>query len=211
MAHEVSHEGAVSVGASRAGKLNQGLLGMVIFIGSEVMLFASLFTAYFMVRYNIAENNWPPLNAEGEPFELPKVITGVNTFILVFSSFTIWYAEHSLKHGNRKGLIRGLGVTILLGATFLTVQINEYVHLGFTPADKGFGSTFYTLTGFHGVHVTVGILMLLSLVGMSTAQRLPADASFPVEMVGLYWHFVDIVWIVIFTVVYLVPTPRPGG
>jgi heme/copper-type cytochrome/quinol oxidase subunit 3 len=74
-----------------------------------------------------------------------------------------------------------------------------------------FGTTFYVLTGFHGVHVTVGILMLLSLIGMSVADRLPADPSFPVEMVGLYWHFVDIVWIVIFTVVYLIPTPSPGG
>jgi len=203
MAHEVSHEGAVSVGASRAGKLNQGLLGMVIFIGSEVMLFASLFTAYFMVRYNIAENNWPPLNAEGEPFELPKVITGVNTFILVFSSFTIWYAEHSLKHGNRKGLIRGLGVTILLGATFLTVQINEYVHLGFTPADKGFGSTFYTLTGFHGAHVAIGLTILTFCFVRAKVGDFTPTRMTPLAAGSIYWHFVDVVWVLLYTLVYL--------
>jgi len=203
MAHEVSHEGAVSVGASRAGRLNQGLLGMVIFIGSEVMLFASLFTAYFMVRYNIAENNWPPLNAEGEPFELPKVITGVNTFILVFSSFTIWYAEHSLKHGNRKGLIRGLGVTILLGATFLTVQINEYVHLGFTPADKGFGSTFYTLTGFHGAHVAIGLTILTFCFVRAKVGDFTPTRMTPLAAGSIYWHFVDVVWVLLYTLVYL--------
>lgn len=110
MAHDVAtHDVGLTPVASRAGKLSQGLLGMVIFIGSEVMIFASLFTAYFMVRYNIAENNWPPLNADGERFELPKVITGLNTLILVFSSFTVWYAEHSLSTGTARDSSAGWG------------------------------------------------------------------------------------------------------
>ena len=104
--------------------------------------------------------------------------------------------------------------TALLGLTFVGGQVYEFTvfaHEDLYLTRNLFSSTFFVLTGFHGVHVTVGILMLLSLVGMSYARRLPDDPSFPVEMVGLYWHFVDIVWIVIFTVVYLVPTPNPGG
>ena len=194
---------AVAPMTSRGSRLNMGLLGMVIFIGSEVMLFASLFTAYFMVRYNIAEGNWPPLKSDGEPFELPKLITGVNTVILVFSSFTVWWAEHSLRHGNRKGLMRGLGLTILLGATFLAIQINEYVHLGFTPDDTAFGSTFYTLTGFHGAHVFLGLTILTfcfvrAKVGDFTPQRMT-----PLSAGSVYWHFVDVVWILLYTLVYL--------
>jgi cytochrome c oxidase subunit 3 len=194
---------AVAPPTSRGSRLNMGLLGMVIFIGSEVMLFASLFTAYFMARYNIAEGNWPPLNSDGEPFELPKLITGVNTVVLVFSSFTVWWAEHSLRHGNRKGLMRGLGLTILLGATFLAIQINEYVHLGFTPDDTAFGSTFYTLTGFHGAHVFLGLTILTfcfvrAKVGDFTAQRMT-----PLSAGSVYWHFVDVVWILLYILVYL--------
>jgi cytochrome c oxidase subunit 3 len=204
MAHDVAtHDVGIAPGASRAAKLSQGLLGMVIFIGSEVMLFASLFTAYFMVRFNIAEDNWPPLNSAGEPFELPKVITGVNTLVLVFSSFTIWYAEHSLRHGNRKGLMRGLGLTILLGATFLTVQINEYVHLGFTPADKAFGSTFYTLTGFHGAHVAVGLTILTFCFVRARVGDFSAKKMTPLAAGSIYWHFVDVVWVLLYILVYL--------
>jgi cytochrome c oxidase subunit 3/cytochrome o ubiquinol oxidase subunit 3 len=99
--------------------------------------------------------------------------------------------------------------TAMLGLTFVGGQVYEFTaffHEGLTLSTNLFGTTFYVLTGFHGVHVTVGILMLLSLAGMSVADRLGDDAAFPVEMVGLYWHFVDIVWIVIFTIVYLIPT-----
>lgn len=204
MAHDVAtHDVGLTPVPSRAGKLSQGLLGMVIFIGSEVMIFASLFTAYFMARYNIAENNWPPLNADGEKFELPKVITGLNTLILVFSSFTVWYAEHSLKHGNRKGLIRGLGLTLMLGGTFLIIQINEYVHLGFTPANKAFGSTFYTLTGFHGAHVAIGLTILsFCFVRAKVGDFTPSKMT-PLAAGSIYWHFVDVVWVALYGLVYL--------
>lgn len=204
-AHDVAVDQiGVTPPASRAGKLSQGLLGMVIFIGSEVMIFASLFTAYFMVRYNIAEDSWPPLNSDGERFELPKIITGVNTLILVFSSFTIWYAEHSLKHGDRKGLVRGLGLTLLLGATFLIIQINEYIHLGFTPADKAFGSVFYTLTGFHGAHVAVGLTILsFCFVRAVKARDFTAQRMTPLAAGSIYWHFVDVVWVLLYVLVYL--------
>jgi cytochrome c oxidase subunit 3/cytochrome o ubiquinol oxidase subunit 3 len=106
-----------------------------------------------------------------------------------------------------------LVTTAKLGMTFVGGQVYEFTSFyreGLSIKTNLFGTTFFVLTGFHGVHVTVGILMLLSLTGMSFADRLPDDPAFPVEMVGLYWHFVDIVWIIIFTVVYLIPTGPVG-
>jgi len=107
-----------------------------------------------------------------------------------------------------------LVATAMLGMTFVGGQVYEfttfYLHDKLAITTNLFGTTFYVLTGFHGAHVTIGILMLLSLTGMSFADRLPEDPAFPVEMVGLYWHFVDIVWIIIFTVVYLIPTGPVG-
>ena len=116
--------------------MNASLIAMLLFIGSEVMLFASLFTAYFFIRYGVANETWPPLKQDGEPFTLPVLLTGVNTLILISSSFTLWWGEKRLAAGDNKGLIRGLWVTILMGATFLLVQLNEYAHLGFTPQDS---------------------------------------------------------------------------
>jgi cytochrome c oxidase subunit 3 len=189
---------------SRGGQLSSGLLAMVFFIGSEVMLFGSLFTAYFFVRFNVADQ-WPPLNAEGEPFELPKVITGVNTAILVSSSFTVWWAEHRLKHDDRRGAINALLVTMILGATFLIIQINEYVHLGFTPQDQAFGSAFYTLTGFHGAHVFVGLTLLtLCFMRLWRARDFSSSWATPLTAASIYWHFVDVVWVLLFILVYLI-------
>jgi cytochrome c oxidase subunit 3 len=189
---------------SRGGQLSMGLLAMVFFIGSEVMLFGSLFTAYFFVRFNVADR-WPPLNAEGEPFELPVVITGVNTAILVSSSFTVWWAEHRLKHDDRRGAINALLITMLLGATFLIIQINEYAHLGFTPQDQAFGSAFYTLTGFHGAHVFVGLTLLtLCFMRLARARDFSSTWSTPLTAASIYWHFVDVVWIFLYCLVYLI-------
>lgn len=200
--HAVAH----SVGPVPDKKpISQGVLAMVLFIGSEAMLFASLFTAYFMVRYNVAQDHWPPVNSDGEPFTLPKVGTGVNTAFLVFSSFTVWWAEHRLKHGDRKGLERGLLLTMLLGLTFLVIQINEYAHLGFTPQDQAFGSTFYTLTGFHGLHVFVGlVLLLICYMRVKRASDFTPTFSTPLVMASIYWHFVDVVWVALYILVYLV-------
>jgi cytochrome c oxidase subunit III len=190
---------------SRGAQISPGLLSMVFFIGSEVMLFASFFTAYFFVRFNIADE-WPPLNDAGEPFELPVVITGVNTAILVSSSFTVWWAEHRLKHyGDRKGLRRGLIVTIMLGATFLIIQINEYAHLGFTPQSKAFGSAFYSLTGLHGLHVFVGLTLLtFCLIRVTRAKDFTSKWATPLTASSIYWHFVDVVWVLLFVLVYLI-------
>jgi cytochrome c oxidase subunit III len=190
---------------SRGAQLSPGLLSMVFFIGSEVMLFASFFTAYFFVRFNVAER-WPPLNDQGEPFELPIVMTGVNTAILVSSSFTVWWAEHRLKHyDDRKGVARGLLVTMGLGATFLIIQINEYVHMGFTPQDKAFGSAFYSLTGLHGLHVFVGLTLLtFCYIRVTRARDFTSKWATPLTASSIYWHFVDVVWVLLYTLVYLI-------
>jgi cytochrome c oxidase subunit 3 len=190
---------------SRGSQISPGLLSMVFFIGSEVMLFASFFTAYFFVRFNVADR-WPPLNDAGEPFELPVGITGLNTAILVSSSFTVWWGEHRLhKYGDRKAVVRGLIVTIMLGATFLIIQINEYIHIGFTPQDKAFGTTFYCLTGLHGLHVFIGLTLLtFSLIRVAKARDFTYISMTPLTASGIYWHFVDVVWVILFILVYLI-------
>ena len=202
--HGVESASQVTPPPSRGSQINPGILTMVFFIGSEVMLFGAFFTAYFFTRYNVADQ-WPPLNQDGEPFELPKLITGVNTAILVASSFTLHWAEHRLQHFNdRKGLQRGLIVTILLGGTFLIIQINEYVHLGFTPQDTAFGSTFYLLTGAHGLHVFVGLTLLtLCLIRVVRARDFSPGTSTPLGASSIYWHFVDVVWVILYCLVYL--------
>ena len=189
---------------SRGAVLSQGVLGMVIFIGSEIMLFASFFTAYFLIRFGVFGNDWPPYSSPGERFELPVVITGINTFILVMSSFTVWWAEHQMKKGDRKGLVRGLTVTIMMGATFLIIQFNEYVHLGFTPDSQAFGSVFYSLTGLHGAHVLVGLTILTLLLIRAKRGDFSVEKGYaPLAAGSIYWHFVDVVWIILYLLVYV--------
>lgn len=183
--------------------MSAGMIAMLLFIGSEVMLFASLFAAYFFVRFNIADNVWPPLSPTGEAYELPILLTGINTAFLVTSSFTVWWAEHRLAHGDRSGLIRGLWVTILLGLTFLIIQINEYAHLDFTPQDQAFGSTFYVLTGAHGLHVFVGLSVLTVMLIRSYKGDFTPTSATPLTAASAYWHFVDVVWVLLFILVYL--------
>jgi heme/copper-type cytochrome/quinol oxidase subunit 3 len=140
-------------------------------------------------------------------FDIPY--TSVSSFVLLFSSLTMVLALSAAQRRDAVRMRLWLLTTALLGMTFVAGQVYEFTSFykeGLHIDTNLFGTTFFVLTGFHGVHVTVGILMLLSLTGMSLGDRLPDDPAFPVEMVGLYWHFVDIVWIVIFTVVYLIPT-----
>jgi cytochrome c oxidase subunit III len=186
--------------------ISQATLAMLLFLGSEAMLFASFFTAYFMVRFNIAGNVWPPINpATGHKYVLPVAITGVNTLFLVSSSFTLWWGEYRLQHGgDRKSLERGLLVTMGLGFTFLTIQLNEYAHLGFSPRDQAFGSTFYSLTGLHGLHVIVGLCLLtICFVRSRRRHEFTAERASMLWATSLYWHFVDVVWVILFFLVYL--------
>ena len=189
-------------GGSGPSRMNIGVVGMTIFIGSEIMLFAAFFTAYFIARSNASQ--WPPIFAGTESFQVPKIITGVNTAFLVFSSVTVWWAEKRLAAGDRRGLIRGLMVTIMLGATFLIIQINEYVHIGFTPQDQMFGTAFYCLTGLHGAHVFIGLSALTFSRNRAKRGEFSHGSSGPLMAASIYWHFVDVVWVFLYVMVYLV-------
>jgi cytochrome c oxidase subunit 3 len=185
--------------ANRSSRVEPQLLGMLLFIISEVMLFGAFFTAYFFIRV-VGNADWP---AHGE--ELPVAVAGVNTAVLVSSSFTMHWALESIRKNNRRGLQMGLMTTFLLGATFLFIQINEYVHIGFSARDDAFGSIFYGLTGLHGAHVTVGLLLLgIANVRAFRGHYGPeAKDHLGVEVPGIYWHFVDVMWIIVFTTVYV--------
>jgi cytochrome c oxidase subunit 3 len=183
--------------ANRSSRIDAQLLGILLFIISEAMLFGSFFTAYFFIRV-VQDTSWPP-----EPFEFPKMVALMNTFILVSSSFTMHYALHSIKRGNRTGLQVGLLVTTLMGVTFLGTQINEYFKAGFAIHDGAFASVFYGLTGLHGAHVFVG-LTLLTIANIRTLRgHFTPQAHMGVECTGIYWHFVDIMWIIVFMTVYI--------
>jgi cytochrome c oxidase subunit 3 len=137
--------------------------------------------------------------------KLPIAVAGVNTLILVSSSFTVHWALESIKRDNRRGMKMGLGMTFLLGATFLFIQINEYVHIGFSARDGSFGTIFYGLTGLHGAHVFVGLTLLAFANMRAWRGHFSPDAKdhLGVEVPGIYWHFVDVMWIIVFTTVYI--------
>jgi cytochrome c oxidase subunit 3 len=186
--------------AHQSSRIDRQTLGILLFIVSEVMLFGAFFASYFFLRVVANDGPWPP-----DGFELPVAVAGVNTAILVSSSLTVHWALESVRRNQRRGLILGLAATWLLGFTFLFIQINEYVHIGFSARDSSFGSIFYGLTGLHGAHVFVGLLLLTFAnirawrghFGPKTKDHLG------VEVPGIYWHFVDAMWIVVFTTVYI--------
>jgi cytochrome c oxidase subunit 3 len=184
--------------ANRSSRVEPQLLGMLLFIISEVMVFGAFFTAYFFIRV-VQGDQWFPVRGHS----LPVAVAFVNTCILVSSSFTLHWAEHSIKSNNRFGLKAGILSTFLLGLTFLFVQINEYVHIGFAPHDFAQASVFYGLTGLHGAHVFVGLTLLLMVVVRSWRGHYSPDEHRGVEVPGIYWHFVDVMWIVVFTTVYV--------
>ena len=203
-------DAAVAHGSGDHPETTTGLphtkLAMWLFLGSECLLFGALISTYVLYRGRSIEGPFP-----SDVFDIPY--TSVSAFVLLASSLTMVLALASAQQGDKGRTRLWLLATALLGMVFVGGQVYEFTvfaHEGLYLTKNLFSTTFFVLTGFHGVHVTVGILMLLSLAGMSFLERLPDDPSFPIEMVGLYWHFVDIVWIVIFTVVYLVPTPNPG-
>ena len=175
-------------------------LGMWLFLASECLLFGGLITTYILYKH--------PLEGptSTEIFDIP--FTSTSSFVLLMSSLTMVLAVSAIERGDHHRLRVWTAATAALGATFIAGQVYEFTvfyreGLGFTTSR--FSSAFYTLTGFHGVHVTIGIIMLLSLLFLSLRGKLPEHRSETVEIVGLYWHFVDIVWIVIFAVVYLIP------
>jgi cytochrome c oxidase subunit 3 len=195
---EAAHSVGPPSGYGRFGSIDRVMVGLITFLASEVMLFGSFFTAFFYIRYSGVYPVYPPL-----PYDIPKDLTGINTCILISSSFTMHWALVSIKRNRRFGLICGLGLTLVLGLTFLALQIHEYLHLGFTPSNNAFTSGFFSLTGLHGFHVFVGASLLAIALLRSIRGHYSAGQHIGLEVTGLYWHFVDVVWIVLYTVVYL--------
>ena len=177
-------------------------VAMWAFLGSECLLFGALISTYLLYK----GKSDPDTPQPGELFDIPY--TSVSSFVLLMSSVTMVLALSAIQRGDGKRLRIWLTTTALLGASFIAGQIYEFtafVREGLNLSTNVFGSSFFVLTGFHGVHVTLGIIMLLSLVTLSARGRLGQERAETVEIAGLYWHFVDVVWIVIFTVIYLIP------
>ncbi len=178
-------------------------LAMWVFLASECLLFGALIASYVLYRGASIKGPYP-----SDVFDIPY--TSVSSFVLLASSLTMVLAVSAISRGDEARMRLWLLATAMLGMTFVGGQVYEFtafVREGLTLKTNLFGTTFFVLTGFHGAHVTVGVLMLLSLAGLSQGGRLQ-QKPLTVEIVGLYWHFVDIVWIVIFTVVYLIPTGK---
>jgi cytochrome c oxidase subunit III len=195
--HTVHEEHHGPPPANVSSRVEAQFLGMLLFIISEIMLFGAFFTAYFFIRV-VGEADWP---AQGE--ELPVAIAGVNTAILLSSSFTMHWTLEGVRNENRNALKMGILTTFLLGLTFLTIQINEYVHIGFAPQDNAQGTIFYCLTGLHGAHVFVGLTLLAMVLIRSFRGHYSAKEHRGVEVPGIYWHFVDIMWIFVFSTLYV--------
>ena len=184
--------------AHRSSRVEAPTLGMLLFIMSEIMIFGAFFTAYFFIRI-VTNDPWP---APGTT--VPEAIAGVNTAILLSSSLTIHWALVSIRKGNRFGLKAGMVATFCLGLTFLFVQINEYIHLGWAAHDSAQATVFYSLTGLHGAHVFIGLCALLIVSIRSFRGHYSPEHHEGMEVPGIYWHFVDIMWIIVYTTVYVI-------
>jgi heme/copper-type cytochrome/quinol oxidase subunit 3 len=186
--------------------LDSTKMAMWAFLGSECLFFGSFITTYLLYRSRVLPGSGPRPH---EIYDIPY--TSVSSFVLLMSSLTMVLALAAIQRGDHKGLRVWLFATAMLGLVFIGGQVYEFttfVEEGFKLGSSPAASSFFVLTGFHGAHVTVGIFMLLALLGMSLSGRLgatPTEGARKVELIGLYWHFVDIVWIVIFTVIYLIP------
>lgn len=179
--------------------LRNGWWGVIFFLGTEVMLFAALFATFFNHRA-FGGPAW------GTEVELPLLKTGINTVILLLSGVTMHWAHTAIRRGNARQLKLGLILTIVLGAVFLVGQVVEYLelaHEGLIIQSGTFGSTFYALTGTHGAHV-LGGLIVLSLVAIRAFRgQFDQQRHVAVEVTAIYWHFVDVVWVLLFAIVYL--------
>ncbi len=199
------HGPVAGIAHEARGGISNPILGMILFITSEVMFFAGLFAAYFNVRANAPQ--WPPT----EPAELAEHFNLhaepwfglVLTIVLVISSVTCQLGVWAIRRNDRAGYVRAIAVTLVLGILFLIGQGYDYITLGFGLGDGVFGTTFYTLTGFHGAHVFGGVIMLSVILYRGMAGQFSARHHDAVEATSLYWHFVDVVWIGLFSTLYI--------
>jgi cytochrome c oxidase subunit 3 len=206
--HAVSeHSPTAALAHDARGGISNPILGMILFICSEVMFFSGLFAAYFSVRASAIQ--WPPIVANDpdltEHFNLHAEpwFAAVLTLILITSSVTCQLGVWAIRRDDRTGFIRAMGVTLVLGIVFLIGQIYDYATLGFGVSDTPFGTTFYTLTGFHGAHVFGGAVMLSVVLYRGLAGQFSSRHHDAVEATSLYWHFVDVVWIALFATLYI--------
>ena len=179
--------------------VDRGKFAIWLFLATEVMFFTGLIGTYIVLRMGTAD--WP-----NPKDRLAVDWTAFNTFVLIFSSYLMVRSLHAIQAGDQKGLVKWLGATILGGCFFLGVQVYEYTHqfqIGYLPNVDIFWSTFYAMTGFHGLHVLIGIIWLICIWVAAVRGKYTAKRHLPVELVGLYWHFVDLVWVLLFTIVYL--------
>ncbi|GAC1392284.1 MAG: hypothetical protein NVS4B11_12540 [Ktedonobacteraceae bacterium] len=206
-----AHGEQVRILEEHVGEVGRGInwWGMMFFISSEALIFANLIAAYLYleIRSDSLKNFWLLPSHEHLDWRYPLF----NTIILLGSSGPVILARSSIAKGNRRNLILGLSGTIIMGLVFLGGQIYEYISLfgeKFTIGYSTFGSAFFTLTGFHGLHVTIGVLFLVVCLVRAIRGDFTDKKHFAVEAGEMYWHFVDLVWIVVFSVVYLLPLLR---
>ncbi len=213
-----THEPAL--GTHGSGGMGNPVLGMLLFITSEVMFFAGLFAAYFSIRAGYTEvinsvstHVWPPTQFQHllNPFTLTTESGALNlilpaTLILLSSSVTCQLGLMAIQRNDRRGFVRAFAVTLVLGVSFLLLQAFDYsvlMHEGLTMGATTFGTTYFTLTGFHGAHVFGGALMLSVVLYRGMAGQFSAKHHDMVEAVSWYWHFVDVVWLLLFSILYL--------
>ena len=182
--------------------LDSWKVGFWTFIGSECLFFASLISTYMVYKGASVTGPYP-----AEVLNIP--LTTFSTFVLLMSSLAMVLALDGVQRGSKKLTLIWLGAVIVLGSIFLGCQVYEFYefvhHYGLTLQGNLFGSSFYVLTGFHGAHVTGGVIWMTTLFIMGAMGKLNPEDALKVEIAGLYWHFVDIVWIVIFVLIYLIP------
>jgi cytochrome c oxidase subunit 3 len=170
-------------------------MGVVLFLVSEAFLFGSLFWTYYYLR--ALTPGWPP--------EHPAAgLAGVNTVVLLAGSFAVWSGVRAIRRGNERGLYAGLLATAVLGAAFLGITCWEWIHEDFRPWTNAYGSIFYTLTGFHALHVFGGVMLMLALLARTARHRFSADNFAAVEVGSLYWHFVDLIWLLVFSSIFII-------
>jgi len=175
------------------------LLGVILFVASECVFFAALFGAYFTVRAQATV--WPPTGIEEGLKTLP--LPAIATTILLLSSFTMQFAIVAIRMGDRRTMLRLLKVTLVMGATFLGMQAYDYATLGFSIHDTVYGTTFFTMTGFHGAHVFGGLVFIYLMLARGWSGQLTKENHYALEACAIYWHFVDIVWIGLFSTLYI--------
>jgi cytochrome c oxidase subunit 3 len=172
-------------------------LGMIFFLVSELFLFGSLFWTYFYLRVETAV--WPPAGIKPD-----TILAGVNTLFLLAGSGVIMWAVNGLRKGKEGRLAIGLGVTALLGIVFLGITGWEWAHEAFKPWTHAYGSIFFTLTGFHALHVLGGVVFMLILFGQTLRHKYSLTDYTPVEIGSLYWHFIDFIWVMVFISIFII-------